>query len=101
MNLGKVVAVRCPLCGWTRRYKGSDANPDRFFNSPLGDVILIEQVGGKHKRSFADLDSGIIRRGRGSARGRIEVREAVGLADLDPKLKERIRERAREIIERI
>lgn len=100
MNVGRVIAVKCPLCGMSRRYR-KDANPNEFFTSPIGDVLLIEEVGGKHRRTKADLDSGILRQGRGSARGRIEIKEAIGLEDLSPDLKRRIRSRVREILERL
>lgn len=99
--MGKVTIARCPLCGWSRRYKGV-VNSAELFNSPEADyVVMIQEVGGKHRRTTADLDRAVVRVGRGSARGKVEILKVIDLGDLDPILKEKIKQKTKKILSSI
>ncbi len=99
--MGKVFVIRCPLCGHAHRYKRNVPLGEFFTGSADQDVLLIEEVGGKHRGSFDEFDKGIMRRGRGSAKGRIEIKETFKLEELDQELKDKIREKSKEILEKI
>lgn len=91
--MGKVIVVRCPMCGWSKRHKSSTPLSEYFKGLVDGDIVLIEEVGGKY--------GGEGKMGKGRARGRIAVVRTGRLGSLNPKLKAEIRERARLILERL
>lgn len=95
--MGKVRTVKCPLCGWSKRYGEDDFEIDRIFDgSPEDDVILVQEVGGKVKGTGRGSDEG-----RGKAKGRVEVLERQSLEDLNDAIKRKILGKIEEIEEKI
>jgi len=95
--MGKVRTVKCPLCGWSKRYGEDDFEIDKIFDgSPEDDVILIQEVGGKVKGTGEGFGGG-----RGSTKGKVEVLGRKNLENLDNPIKEKILEKIKEIEEKI
>jgi len=91
--MGKVRTVKCPLCGWSKRYGEDDFEIDEIFDgSPEDDVILIQEVGGKVKGTGKGFGSG-----RGSTKGKVEVLGRKSLENLDDSIKKKILEKIQRI----
>jgi len=91
--MGKVRTVKCPLCGWSKRYGKNDFEIGKIFNgSPEDDIILIQEVGGKVKGTGKGFGGG-----KGSTKGKIKVLGRKNLENLDDSIKEKILEKIQEI----
>jgi len=94
--VGRVIIVRCPLCGWSKRHRAG-TDPRDFLTPPEDDVILLEvEVGGKVPGTGGGEGSG-----RGSSRGRMEGGGRVRLGDLDRETKEALRQKIEKVLKKL
>jgi len=95
--MGKVRTVKCPLCGWSKRYGEDDFEIDKIFDgSAEDDVILIQEVGGKVKGTGKGFGSG-----KGSTKGKVEVLGRKSLENLDDSIRKKILKKIEEIEKKI
>lgn len=72
--MGKVLAVRCPVCGMVKNIKEGD---DPFDPDPNNEFIAVQEVGGKQKTG-----RGV---GRGGAKGKVETKDTHDFGNLPRK----------------
>jgi len=91
MIVAKVVVVKCPLCGMSKRQKES-GEAFTFDESELDDFIRVQEVGGSETTG-----RGI---GRGKAKGKVETLESYSIDDVPDEYEhilEKLRNRLNEL----
>jgi len=83
--------IQCPMCGWARPVKYG-VNKEGFPREVRFDKVNPEEVLIRRREKLSGA-------GRGSHNAQVELLDGKKLWELDPELKEQIRNQARKILE--